>query len=407
MGIYSVSEVTRYIKDKMDGDPLLGRVLVRGEISNFKSHYSGHCYFTLKDAAASIKSVMFKSRAQYLKFMPENGMRVVAEGHITVYERDGQYQLYASGLFPEGAGELSVAFEQLKARLAAEGLFDASHKALLPAYPKMIGVITSPVGAVLRDIVKVAKRRNPKVALRLYPVLVQGEGAARQIAGAIGFFNERYPVDALIVGRGGGSMEDLWAFNEEPVVRAIYESKIPVVSAVGHETDYTLADFAADVRAATPSQAAELTVPDAAEISRYVASLETRLRRRAERIVDEKRKRLSVSLNHRMFLNPQIALAGKKQSVDYFVEKLAAGKEAALTGKRHRLQVLLEKLEMLSPLAVVKRGYGIVKSGDTIVRRASDVAEGQRLEIVMSDAVAEAVVTGVRKERASETLRKK
>lgn len=407
MGIYSVSEVTRYIKDRMDGDPLLGRVLVRGEISNFKSHYSGHCYFTLKDAAASIKSVMFKSRAQYLKFMPENGMRVVAEGHITVYERDGQYQMYASGLFPEGAGELSVAFEQLKERLAAEGLFDASHKAPLPAYPKMIGVITSPVGAVLRDIVKVAKRRNPKVALRLYPVLVQGEGAARQIAGAIGFFNERYPVDALIVGRGGGSMEDLWAFNEEPVVRAIYESKIPVVSAVGHETDYTLADFAADVRAATPSQAAELTVPDAAEISRYVASLETRLRRRAERIVDEKRKRLSVSLNHRMFLNPQIALAGKKQAVDYFVEKLAAGKDAALTGKRHRLQVLLEKLEMLSPLAVVKRGYGIVKSGDTIVRRASDVAEGQRLEIVMSDAVAEAVVTGVRKERASETLRKK
>lgn len=407
MGIYSVSEVTRYIKDKMDGDPLLGRVLIRGEISNFKSHYSGHCYFTLKDAAASIKSVMFKSRAQYLKFMPENGMRVVAEGHITVYERDGQYQLYASGLFPEGAGELSVAFEQLKARLAAEGLFDASHKAPLPAYPKLIGVVTSPVGAVLRDIVKVAKRRNPKVALRLYPVLVQGEGAAEQIAGAISFFNERYPVDALIVGRGGGSMEDLWAFNEEPVVRAIYESKIPVVSAVGHETDYTLADFAADVRAATPSQAAELIVPDAAEISRYVASLETRLRRRAERIVDEKRRRLSVSLNHRMFLNPQIALAGKKQSVDYFVEKLAAGKEAALTGKRHRLQVLLEKLEMLSPLAVVKRGYGIVKSGDTIVRRASDVAEGQRLEIVMSDAVAEAVVTGVRKERASETLRKR
>lgn len=407
MGIYSVSEVTRYIKDKMDGDPLLGRVLIRGEISNFKSHYSGHCYFTLKDAAASIKSVMFKSRAQYLKFMPENGMRVVAEGHITVYERDGQYQLYASGLFPEGAGELSVAFEQLKARLAAEGLFDASHKAPLPAYPKLIGVVTSPVGAVLRDIVKVAKRRNPKVALRLYPVLVQGEGAAEQIAGAISFFNECYPVDALIVGRGGGSMEDLWAFNEEPVVRAIYESKIPVVSAVGHETDYTLADFAADVRAATPSQAAELIVPDAAEISRYVASLETRLRRRAERIVDEKRRRLSVSLDHRMFLNPQIALAGKKQSVDYFVEKLAAGKEAALTGKRHRLQVLLEKLEMLSPLAVVKRGYGIVKSGDTIVRRASDVAEGQRLEIVMSDAVAEAVVTGVRKERASETLRKR
>ena len=247
MGIHNVSEVTNYIKRMFQREPVLG-CIHRGELSNFRCYASGHCYFTLKDAASAIKCVMFRSRAQGLRFRPENGMQVVVSGSISVYERDGVYQLYADHMMPEGAGDLALAFEQLKARLASEGLFDDAHKQPLPRFPKRIGIVTSISGAVLRDIYHVSKRRWPAVQLVLRPVLVQGEEAAAQIAAAIAFFNEKYPVDVLIVGRGGGSMEDLWAFNEEPVVRAIYASKIPVISAVGHETDFTLADFASDQR---------------------------------------------------------------------------------------------------------------------------------------------------------------
>ena len=261
MAVHSVSDVNRYLKDLLAGEPLLQGISVRGEISNFKQYPSGHCYFTLKDTNSALKCVMFRSRAQYLRFLPQNGMQVVAGGSIAVYERDGVYQLYVDNLIPEGTGDLALAFEQLKEKLAAEGLFDPARKQPLPAFPKKIGVVTSSAGAVLRDIYRVSKRRWPGIQLVLYPVQVQGEGAAEQIARGIDFFAEEYAVDVIIAGRGGGSMEDLWAFNEEPVVRAIAACPVPLISAVGHETDFTLADFAADVRAATPSQAAELAVP--------------------------------------------------------------------------------------------------------------------------------------------------
>ena len=324
MEIHSVSEVTNFIKRMFQREPVLGCIQVRGELSNFRCYASGHCYFTLKDATSCIKCVMFRSRAQGLRFRPENGMQVVVSGNISVYERDGVYQLYADRMMPEGAGDLALAFEQLKARLAAEGLFDAAHKKPLPRFPKRIGIVTSISGAVLRDIYHVSKRRWPSVQLVLKPVLVQGEEAAAQIAAAIAFFNEKYPVDVLIVGRGGGSMEDLWAFNEEPVVRAIYASKIPVISAVGHETDFTLADFASDQRAATPSQAAELAVPDRAELLRYTESLMARLAQQGKRQLQEKRLRLDACRRSAALQKPQLLLASRTQRLDHATARLDA-----------------------------------------------------------------------------------
>lgn len=400
MSIYSVSEITKHIKVSMDNDQMLRSVLICGEISNFKNHYSGHCYFTLKDKFSSIKTVMFKSKAQYLKFIPTDGMKVVAGGSITVFERDGQYQFYVNSLFPEGAGELSLAFEQLKEKLTAEGLFDALHKKKLPPFPKTIGIVTSATGAVLRDILTVAKRRNPKIELRLYPVQVQGGESAQQIAAAIRFFNEKYPVDVLIVGRGGGSIEDLWSFNEEVVVRAIYHSQIPVVSAVGHETDYTLADFASDVRAATPSQAAELVAVDTKEIIRYIKALEARLEGQVRRRLREKRNCLAMSTNSRILRNPQLILADKRQLLDSYVEKIKQLKDVAFINKKHRLNILLEKLQMLSPLEVLKRGYSIVKFEERILHQAADIKQGQNLEVVLEDGSIDVVVTKVRKGQA-------
>lgn len=400
MSIYSVSEITNHIKISMDNDQMLRSVLIRGEISNFKNHYSGHCYFTLKDKSSSIKTVMFKSKAQYLKFMPTDGMKVVAGGSITVFERDGQYQLYVTSLFPEGAGELGLAFAQLKEKLTAEGLFDALHKKKLPPFPKTIGIVTSATGAVLRDIFTVAKRRNPKVELRLYPVQVQGSDSAQQIAAAIQFFNEKYPVDILIVGRGGGSIEDLWSFNEEVVVRAIYHSAIPIVSAVGHETDYTLADFASDVRAATPSQAAELVAVDTKEIVRYIRVLEARLEGQVRRRLEEKRNCLEKYRNNRILRNPQLVLADKRQFLDSYVEKIEQLKNVILVDKKHQLNVLLEKLQMLSPLEVLKRGYGIVKFEEKILHQVANIKQGQNLEVILEDGSMDVVVGKVRKGQA-------
>lgn len=404
MDILSVSDITKHIKSAMEGDPILRSALVRGEISNFKRHSSGHCYFTLKDALSSIKCVLFRGKAQYLKFSPENGMKAVAEGYVTVFERDGAYQLYVNALFPEGAGELSVAFAQLKERLTQEGLFDAAHKKALPSFPRRIGIVTSATGAVLRDIFTVAKRRNPQVALFLYPVQVQGGEAAAQIAAAVRFFNVRYPVDALIVGRGGGSMEDLWPFNEELVVRAVFASEIPVVSAVGHETDYTLTDFAADVRAATPSQAAELLVPDALELKRYVASLAAHLQTRARRLLNEKYTRLEVCRQNKSFRRPQLALDGKKQLLDYLAERLERENERVLLAKKHQLGVLLEKLRMLSPMDVLSRGYGMVKTEAGVAHSVRQIQKGAGVEVVLSDGRFDAIVTSVKKEQIKDGL---
>lgn len=385
MAVHSVSDLTRYIKRLFDRENVLRNLQVCGELSNFKKYASGHCYFTLKDAASCLKCVMFRSRAQGVRFVPENGMKVVLTGTVSVYERDGLYQLYVEQMIPEGTGELALAFEQLKKKLEAEGLFDISKKKVLPPFPKRIGIVTSQSGAVLRDIFHVSKRRWPSIQLVLYPVQVQGDDAATQIAKGITFFNCAFPVDVLIVGRGGGSMEDLWAFNEECVVRAIYESDIPVISAVGHETDVTLSDFASDVRAATPSQAAELAVPDRYELLRYVRVIKTRLREQARRCMDTKRLKLNACLGHTLFRTPEMLLAARRERLDRTMEQFDALLEKNMQAKRHRLELALKKLDMLSPAQVLMRGYAMVERDGTSVTSVHDVVCGSLLSLCMKD----------------------
>ncbi len=385
MAVHSVSDVNRYLKDLLAREPLLSGLSVRGEISNFKQYPSGHCYFTLKDANSALKCVMFRSRAQYLRFLPQNGMQVVAGGTISVYERDGVYQLYVDSLMPEGTGDLALAFEQLKKKLSAEGLFDQSRKQPLPAFPKKIGVVTSPAGAVLRDIYRVSKRRWPSVQLVLYPVQVQGEGAAEQIARGIDFFAEEYAVDVIIAGRGGGSMEDLWAFNEEPVVRAIATCPVPLISAVGHETDFTLADFAADVRAATPSQAAELAVPDRAEVKRQVENLTSQLTRQIRREIDLRRQRLDHVLQSRVMRQPQSMLAERRQRLDFLLAGLQNTAKQELQNKSHGLKLLLNRLAAINPAAVLGRGYGIVTKQDKLVSSINAVEIDDEIQLSLTD----------------------
>ena len=392
MAVHSVSDVNRYLKDLLAGEPLLQGISVRGEISNFKQYPSGHCYFTLKDTNSALKCVMFRSRAQYLRFLPQNGMQVVAGGSIAVYERDGVYQLYVDSLIPEGTGDLALAFEQLKEKLAAEGLFDPARKQPLPAFPKKIGVVTSSAGAVLRDIYRVSKRRWPGIQLVLYPVQVQGEGAAEQIARGIDFFAEEYAVDVIIAGRGGGSMEDLWAFNEEPVVRAIAACPVPLISAVGHETDFTLADFAADVRAATPSQAAELAVPDQSEVMRQVENLTGQLTRQVQRELALRRQRLEGILNSRVMRDPQSMLAERRQRLDFLLAGLQRTAKAELQGKQHKLGLILNRLAAINPAAVLGRGYGIVTKQDKLVSSIQAVEIDDELQLTFTDGHVQAKV---------------
>ena len=392
MAVHSVSDVNRYLKDLLAGKPLLQGISVRGEISNFKQYPSGHCYFTLKDTNSALKCVMFRSRAQYLRFLPQNGMQVVAGGSIAVYERDGVYQLYVDSLIPEGTGDLALAFEQLKEKLAAEGLFDPARKQPLPAFPKKIGVVTSSAGAVLRDIYRVSKRRWPGIQLVLYPVQVQGEGAAEQIARGIDFFAEEYAVDVIIAGRGGGSMEDLWAFNEEPVVRAIAACPVPLISAVGHETDFTLADFAADVRAATPSQAAELAVPDRSEVMRQVENLTGQLTRQVQRELALRRQRLEGLLNSRVMREPQSMLAERRQRLDFLLAGLQRTAKVELQSKQHKLGLILNRLAAINPVAVMGRGYGIVTKQDKLVSSIQTVEIDDELQLTFTDGHVQAKV---------------
>lgn len=385
VAVHSVSDINRYLKNLIAGEAPLQQMLVRGEISNFKQYPSGHCYFTLKDSASALKCVMFRSRAQHLRFLPTNGLQVIAGGSIAVYERDGVYQLYADSLTPEGTGDLALAFEQLKEKLTAEGLFDEAHKQPLPRFPRKIGVVTSSAGAVLRDIYRVTSHRWPMVQLVLYPVQVQGEGAAEQIAEAISFFNRSYPVDALIVGRGGGSMEDLQAFNEEVVVRAIFASQIPVISAVGHETDFTLADFVSDRRAATPSQAAELAVPDRQELSRYLSMLSGRLRHGTENILADYREKLLSLMQRPALKEPQKLLSSRRQRLDMAALQLQQLCQRGMTQKQHSLEVAMEKLEMLSPVQVLRRGYGLVEQEGKVLSSIKEAKVGSSLKVTLKD----------------------
>ncbi|WP_371370789.1 exodeoxyribonuclease VII large subunit [Sporomusa aerivorans] len=382
--IYTVSDLTRYIKSLFDRDTRLMSVFIKGELSNFKCHYSGHCYFTLKDAGSQIKGVMFKSRAQFLKFEPRDGLKVVAYGQVTVFERDGQYQLYADQLIPDGIGELSIAFNQLKEKLAAEGLFEENRKQKLPLLPKAVGVVTSPTGAALRDIISVAKRRHPGIPLILYPVQVQGVEAPGQIVEAIRTFNRLKTVDVIIAGRGGGSIEELWAFNDEQVVRAIAASVIPVISAVGHQTDYTLADFAADCRAATPSQAAELVVPDVHELKRYIGTLQSMLTTNIRTYIKHRRQVVLQLRDSNVFTQPEKLLAAHRQLIDSYVDRLGEATRKIIVAKQQNLRLNAEKLTVLNPLAVLARGYSLVRAPEgQVINRSDQVTAGQELEIIL------------------------
>lgn len=383
--ILDVSQVNEYIKNLMDGDELLAGLCIRGELSNYKIYPSGHHYFTLKDAGGALRCVMFRSSAARLRFRPENGMKVLAMGRITVFPRDGAYQLYCSDLTPDGVGDLYVAFEQLKRKLSSEGLFDAQYKKPLPPFPHRIAIITSGAGAAIMDMLRILGKRYPLSKVVILPVRVQGAEAPAEIAGAIRYANKYQVADVIITGRGGGSMEDLWAFNEEPVVRAIYASKIPVISAVGHETDFTLADFASDQRAATPSQAAELAVPDRAELLRYTESLMARLSQQERRQLQEKRLRLAACLRSAALQNPQLLLAGRAQRLDRAIAALESQMKGQMKEKRHALEIVLQQLDYLNPVHILRQGYGIVEKEGAPLTSVRAVKAGDLLTITLKD----------------------
>lgn len=384
--VYSVSQVNKLIKALVEDERRFANIQVRGEISNFKRYSSGHCYFTLKDAGGVLKAVMFKTAARTLRFEPQNGDTVIAVGRISVYERDGVYQLYTDLMIPEGTGDLMLAFEQLKQKLLNEGLFDESRKKQLPVNPKTVGIITSPSGAAVRDLITVSRRRNKGIKLLLYPVRVQGKEASAEIAHAIEFMNRNKMADVLIVGRGGGSIEELWAFNEEQTVRAVAASEIPVVSAVGHETDFTLTDFAADKRAATPSQAAEIVVADANAYLNSVAELEKRLKNTVLKRLALSETTLERLQNSRALSNPQRMLEGRMQRFDFASVRLEQVFNAALTQKQHSCGVLAAKLDALSPLTVLARGYSVTENIDgKIIRSIADVRWGDEIVTQVGD----------------------
>ena len=386
ISILTPAQVGQYIKGFMDRDRLLSNLLVRGELSNCRLYPSGHHYFTLKDGEGALRCVMFRGDAASLRFQPENGMQVIAAGRVTVFPRDGQYQLYCTRLVPEGAGDLHTAFEQLKRRLLEEGLFDQSRKKPLPPFPGTIALVTSPAGAAVRDMLRILKSRWPMTRVRVLPVRVQGEGAAQEIASAIRWANRYRVADLIITGRGGGSMEDLWAFNEEVVARAIAASELPVISAVGHGPDVTIADFAADLRAATPSNAAELAVPDQREVRAGLEQIQARLEHAMGRRLAGYRQALDRLSRSRSMTEPAAYFQNKRLLLDYHSRRLSHGGERCLSGQRERLGRLASALDAMSPLKVLGRGYAIPRREDgRVLTSAGDAAAGDRLLLRLSD----------------------
>jgi len=382
--LLTVTELTAYLKNLLDRDPLLINLWVRGEISNCKQAASGHLYFTLKDEQCSLRAVMFRSRCARLPFQPKNGLAVRVRGYVTVFERDGAYQLYAEEMEPDGAGALYLAFEQLKAKLQQEGLFDPRRKRKLPFLPRCIGIVTSPAGAVIQDMIKIISRRWPGLEIIFTPVAVQGETAAEEIARAIARLNRVGRVEVIIAGRGGGTIEELWAFNTEIVARSIFDSRVPVVSAVGHETDYTIADFVADVRAPTPSAAAELVVPVKAEVKKYLQTMQERLCRGAAEYINQYRRRLHTILDRPLFRRPAEEIcAARQQTVDFFSQRLIQVVNSLGEQNRNRLKVLAGRLETLSPLATLARGYSICSrsGGPGIIHSADEVNRGEEVQV--------------------------
>lgn len=390
--VLTVTQLNTYIKSVVDGDPNLKNVFVQGEISNFTNHYrTGHWYMSIKDSECSIKAVMFRSSNMRLRFSPENGMGVLVRGRISVFERDGQYQLYIDDMQPEGAGELAVAFEQLKARLAAKGLFEEDRKKPIPRYPQKIGVVTSDTGAAVHDIINVITRRYPLAQVIIAPVQVQGIFAAGQISEAIRNFNRQMAADVLIVGRGGGSAEDLWAFNEEIVAMAIAESDIPVISAVGHETDFTISDFVADLRAPTPSAAAELATPDIQEIKYYVEALYNQCYDTVSTFIYNEKDRLAFINKRLEYLNPETVIENKMQTVDILSTQMLNSIKNIFSKKSAELSSLAAKLDAMSPIKVMARGYAIVYNDNTAISSVKQINSGDKLKLVMADG--EATVT--------------
>lgn len=387
--IATVSQINSYIKKILDNNIILNDIWIKGEISNFKLHYSGHMYITLKDEGGVLKAVMFKSAASKLAFMPEDGMRVLARGRVSVYEAGGSYQLYINEMIPDGVGDLYIAFEQMKKRLAEEGLFNEEFKKPIPMYPERVGVVTAPTGAAVRDIINVITRRYPYAEILLYPALVQGAEAAESVAKGIELFNSLGAADVLIVGRGGGSIEDLWAFNEERVARAIFASQIPIISAVGHETDFTIADFVADMRAPTPSAAAELSVPSQTELLSRIATIGVRMKNYMAKLIETQTLRLE-RLTPR---NPAERIDELRQRIDDYTRRCEKGFSMSALGKRKSMSELAAKLDALSPLKVMARGFAIATDGTgTVIRSVRELTEGERFSLRLSDGEADCTV---------------
>ena len=380
--IFSVSEANNFIKALLDQVPQLQEIFVRGEISNYKLYPSGHHYFTLKDADGAMRCVMFRGNASHLRFRPENGMKVIAFGRISVFPRDGAYQLYVSELTAEGAGDLHVAFEQLKDKLYKEGLFDPAHKKPLPRYPKTIAIITSSAGAAVHDMIRILNARWPLAKVKLLPVRVQGAEAPPEIVGALRYANKWRVADVIITGRGGGSIEDLWAFNDERVARAIYDSEIPVISAVGHEPDVTIADYVADARASTPSNAAEIVVPDRNELRRRLAVMGERMEQSETARLEALQKRLAELAKKRVLTDPMAFIADKRMLLDYTQKNLASIAERQMAERQRRYAALCASLDALSPLKVLGRGYAAARTADgQVIRSASEVEVGAHIDV--------------------------
>ena len=381
----TVTQLNKYLKERFDEDENLNAILVKGEISNFKNHYTGHLYFTLKDENSLIKCIMFKSYAEKLNFKPKDGMKVMVFGTVSVFERDGVYQIYAKSMMEDGMGDLHEQFEQLKAKLEKEGLFEQSHKKTIPLYPKVVGVLTSQTGAVIRDVINVSTRRNPNVYIKLLPVPVQGPGAAEQIADKIRIMNEKKLADVLIIGRGGGSLEDLWPFNEEIVARAIYDSEIPIISAVGHETDFTIADFVADLRAPTPSAAAELAVPDIFEVKQKIINYQDRSKLALKKKIEIMKLRFEKVMKSRIFTDPMRKVMDNSIILDDYMKRLENAMKEIKTEKKNKYIELVTKLDSISPLKTLIRGYSLTEKDGQIIKRVSQIDKGDIITIKFSD----------------------
>ena len=381
----TVTQLNKYIKERFDEDENLNAILVKGEISNFKNHYTGHLYFTLKDENSLIKCIMFKSYAEKLAFKPKDGMKVMVFGSVSVFERDGVYQIYVKTMLEDGMGDLHEQFEKLKAKLEKEGLFDQKHKKKIPLYPKVVGVLTSQTGAVIRDIINVSTRRNPNVHIRLLPVPVQGPGAAEQIAEKIKVMNEKKLADVIIVGRGGGSLEDLWPFNEEIVARAIYESELPIISAVGHETDFTIADFVADLRAPTPSAAAELAVPDVYELKEKIINYQNRMRQSLKKKIELMKLRYEKCMKSRVFTDPTRNIKDKYIILDTYIKRLETKIRNIQKEKQTKYVEIVAKLDTLSPLKTLTRGYCLTEKEGNIIKSVKQLETNDEIKLKFYD----------------------